>query len=91
MSLGSSLLRLMMTGLIFLIIEPTTFILSFLVSEFVSLFFPNIKEVYKMVIRVLQEFKLFFNKPYINRLVDFTFSYEFNSLMIRCNSDEKRK
>ncbi|TMO82965.1 hypothetical protein CWC15_17250 [Pseudoalteromonas spongiae] len=57
MSLSGGLLRLMMTGLIFVMYEPTNSWLNFLLSELIGYLSTQPKEGMLMIVKVLREAK----------------------------------
>lgn len=84
MSLRGGLLRLMMAGFIFIVFNPTSFEVQFILSEIISYLSLHIKEGMIMCIKILRE-----NVSYIKQLVKNAIiswqchlSYRFNLLMI---------
>ena len=82
MSLGGSLLRLMMTGLF--VITPPSFWVQFFISEVVGYLSSHYKEVFQMIIKVKREVKSLLkelSRGVITSLESYL-PYRYNLLMI---------
>lgn len=91
LSLRGGLLRLMMAGLVFALVNPASFWVQFILSEIISYIALSYKEGLRMIKKALCEMKSYFKC--LNKLLIQSWEAHlpsgFNPLMSLCNSSEK--